>query len=333
MAVADVRERVVSAHALVARPQVDRGVTARPRVIVEVPVIDVEPDSAELVDELQEAVEVDGDEVVDRKTRERLHGLETSERTTLRERGVDPIVVDEPSRTVNRDDQIARERQHRDRVRSRIGPDEHQRVGPSGDVGLGTAALVGTDQKRGRRSARRRDVEMLLRQLVGFRLRRDRAEELVLLQIGRPRCAAGDDQRRHNRPTEDEPDDMPRASPRRIGLAVSGHRRPHTGREDRPAVAGRTAHSSLQRGLHAARKQARRPRSGRHPQPRIADRSVRLVPTRRPPRAARTQDSARATAPARRAPCPCARRSRRPGRARRGRPRSSAPSDARGRSR
>ena len=110
VAVADVRERVVSAHALVARPQVDRGVTARPRVIVEVPVIDVEPDSAELVDELQEAVEVDGDEVVDRKARERLHGLETSERTTLRERGVDPIVVDEPSRTVNRDDQIARER-------------------------------------------------------------------------------------------------------------------------------------------------------------------------------------------------------------------------------
>src|SRR5207237_9251563 len=45
VAVADVRERVVSAHALVARPQVDRGVTARPRVIVEVPVIDVEPDS------------------------------------------------------------------------------------------------------------------------------------------------------------------------------------------------------------------------------------------------------------------------------------------------
>src|SRR5262249_36013880 len=63
--VAHVRERVVAVQALVAGPEVDRRVAAGSRGVVEVAVVDVDPDAADVVDELQEAVEVDGDEVVD----------------------------------------------------------------------------------------------------------------------------------------------------------------------------------------------------------------------------------------------------------------------------
>ena len=38
--------------------------------------VDVDPDAAEVVDDLLEAVEVDGDQVVDLDARERLHRLE-----------------------------------------------------------------------------------------------------------------------------------------------------------------------------------------------------------------------------------------------------------------
>jgi cytochrome c-type biogenesis protein CcmH/NrfG len=53
---------------LIAGPEVDRRVVAALRV--EVAAVDVEPDTAELVDALAEAVEVDADQEMDRKARQ-----------------------------------------------------------------------------------------------------------------------------------------------------------------------------------------------------------------------------------------------------------------------
>ena len=62
MTEARVVERLRALQLLVSRPEVDRRVgVARcpPAVVVEVAVVDVDPDAAEMVDDLLEAVEVD----------------------------------------------------------------------------------------------------------------------------------------------------------------------------------------------------------------------------------------------------------------------------------
>ena len=64
---ADEVERLLAVQPLVARLQVDVRVVGRDRadVLVVVAAVDVHPDAAELVHDLLEAVEVDGDQVVD----------------------------------------------------------------------------------------------------------------------------------------------------------------------------------------------------------------------------------------------------------------------------
>ena len=109
VAVAHVRERAVAVQALVAGPEVDRRVAARPRAVVEVPMVDVDPDAAELVDELQEPVEVDGDEVVDRQPGQRAHRVDAALRAALAERRVDPVHVIRDAWTLDRRQQVARE--------------------------------------------------------------------------------------------------------------------------------------------------------------------------------------------------------------------------------
>src|ERR1051326_4556246 len=93
VAIANVGERVVAVEPLVAGPEVDRRVAARTGVVVEVAVVDVDPHAAELIDELQEAVEVDGDEVVDREASERSHRVLAALRSALRERRVDAVAI------------------------------------------------------------------------------------------------------------------------------------------------------------------------------------------------------------------------------------------------
>jgi hypothetical protein len=66
---ADEVERLPAVQPLVARLQVDVRVVGRARadVLVVVAAVDVHPDAAELVHDLLEAVEVDGDQIVDRQ--------------------------------------------------------------------------------------------------------------------------------------------------------------------------------------------------------------------------------------------------------------------------
>jgi hypothetical protein len=64
---------------LVARKQVDLGHARTVGGIAQVAMVDVDPDATEVVHELREAAEVDGDEVVDRQPGERPHRLHTAE--------------------------------------------------------------------------------------------------------------------------------------------------------------------------------------------------------------------------------------------------------------
>ena len=93
VAVADELERLGAAQQLVARLDVDVGVVLRGAAVVDVVVaaVDVEPDPAELVDDLLEAVEVDRDQVVDREARQVLDGVDGAGRAAVGVGGVDPV--------------------------------------------------------------------------------------------------------------------------------------------------------------------------------------------------------------------------------------------------
>ena len=82
--VADELERRAAGHFLVAGLEVDRRVlVVAAGVLVEVAAVDVDPDPAELVDDLREADEVDGHEVVDPEPRQRLDGLDRALRAAI----------------------------------------------------------------------------------------------------------------------------------------------------------------------------------------------------------------------------------------------------------
>ena len=224
--------------------------------------VDVEPHAAEVVDELREAAEVDGDEVVDRQSRERAHGLDAAGCAALRERRVDPVAKIGAARAFDRRDQVTRERQHRERPRVGIGPDEDQGVGAAGELGLLALSAVGADYERDRRLTGNRHVETFCRCTVGPRLRADRREELMRLQIRGSGNAARDDHGRDQDPERHQAHDLPRATPRRVRLPVAAHRRVRPRRVDRATVAvnGRAApDASLERRFHSATKAGRRP--------------------------------------------------------------------------
>ena len=252
-----VGEGVRGIHTLVSRQQIDLRHTRAVGGVTEIAVIDVEPDAAEIVHELRKAPEVDRDEVVDRQPRERAHGLDASERTTERERSVDPISRVRMARTFDRRDQVTGEREHGERVRPGIGPNEDQRVRSPRQLRLLALPAVGADHERDRGLARDRQVEPLGGGAVRLRLRGDCVEELMGLEVGRPSHSARNDDRCDDHPEHHGPDDLPGIPAPRFRLAVALHRRVNAGRVHRTAVAidGRAAsHASLQGGLHTALK-------------------------------------------------------------------------------
>ena len=121
-------EGVRPVQPLIARLEVDLGVPARAPVVVVVAPIHVEPDTAELVDELAEAAEVDRDDVVDRQPREGADGPERAHRAAGGVGGVDLRDERRLTRAVDRHVEVAREREQRDRLLAGIRADEHQRV-------------------------------------------------------------------------------------------------------------------------------------------------------------------------------------------------------------
>ena len=93
VAEADELERSLAVEQLVARLQVDVGVVGRGAADIPVVVapVDVEPDAAELVDDLLEAVEVHGHQVVDPEARRLLDGGERAGGLAVGVRCVDPV--------------------------------------------------------------------------------------------------------------------------------------------------------------------------------------------------------------------------------------------------
>ena len=69
------------------------------------------------------------------------------------------------SRAVDRDREVAREGEHRDRLRLRVDPQQHERVRSRGRVSLSCAVVVPDEEPDGRLVRRRRQVEPLLRGL------------------------------------------------------------------------------------------------------------------------------------------------------------------------
>ena len=115
--VADVVERAAAGEQLVAGLEVDLRVAERRReagVVVEVAAVDVDPDAAEPVDDLLEPPEVDRDQVVDRQADQVADRLHRPLRAAVRVGRVDLPREDRLARAVDVDDQVARERHHRD---------------------------------------------------------------------------------------------------------------------------------------------------------------------------------------------------------------------------
>ena len=138
---------------LVTRLHVDRreaGVLGLGEWVVVV-LVDVHVDAAERVDELLESREVDVQEVVRVDAGDLLDRLQRLRVPALRVGRVD--LVAEAGHP-----QVARDRKQRDHVVLRVHPRQHQRVGEAVLAGRAVGAVVGADQKRGDRLARRRDL-------------------------------------------------------------------------------------------------------------------------------------------------------------------------------
>ncbi len=164
--VADEVERLVAAELLVAGEEVDRGEAEVAAAVVEVAPVDVDPDAPDGVDELAEAAEVDRDQVVDGQPGQLADGLEGPLRAARRVGVVDPGAEDRLARAVDLDEEVARERHHRDRLRLRIGTHEHDRVGARlRPLALAGALVVADHESRGGLAGQRRDVEPLRRDL------------------------------------------------------------------------------------------------------------------------------------------------------------------------
>jgi hypothetical protein len=264
--VADEVERLVAAELLVAGMEVDRGVAEVTAAVVEVPPVDVHPDAADRVDELAEAAEVDGDQVVDREPRQLPDRLERALRAALGVRAVDAGVEARRPGADDLDVEVAREREQRDRLRLGVGAHEHDGVGPGGDAVL-AGALVVADDEGGGRLARQRDVEALRGDLHVRCRGDDRSDALVEPEVGAAGDRADDDEDRDQHPREDGPQPGPARARRRLRLAVDRDRREGPGGEHGPSVPGHgrpAANASLQRRPHTQDAGARAPakRSG-----------------------------------------------------------------------
>ena len=257
---ADEVERLLAVELLVPRLEVDLGVAVRPADSVEVPVVDLHINPVQLVHEQLEAVEVDRDQVVDRQAGQLLHGLERPVGRALRARRpgrVDPVGLERGDGVaIDRHLKVARERQQRQRVVRRIRADQHDRVGArvgeTESLAPG-AGVVADDQRRRRLRRGRQRLQVLLGHLERLRVRRDRVERLVAVEIRTAGETDDDHDEREQEPAEYLRGRAASRAPRRLGRLVPPHRLEHRRRQDRATVAihGRGAtHSSLERRPH-----------------------------------------------------------------------------------
>jgi hypothetical protein len=222
---ADEVECLLAGQLLVAGLQIDVRVVVvgRTRVLVVVATVDIQPDPTKRVDDLLEAMEVDGDQVVDREPRQVLDREQRALRVAARVGGVDPIGTEWGRRVaVDRHVEVARERQQRDRLGHWIGADQHQRVRERRVARLRAGAVVVADDERDRRAVRDRDVERARGLDDGGRVRAQSGDELVRVEIAASDPA--EDQRRdaEQRDQQDAPEKPEPARCRRRRLAVTG---------------------------------------------------------------------------------------------------------------
>ena len=248
MAEADVVERLLPGQVLVPRVEVDRRVVLAVRVVVEIAVVDVEIDAAELVHDVAEADEVDRDDVVDRDAGQLLDGLQRPARPAVRVGLVDPAGERQLARAAgNRDDEVARERHHRDDLLLRVGAQQHDRVRARADRALRPEALVVADHQRDSRLVRRRHVEILLGVDEGLRVCAHLGDALVDVEPG----AAGERSRRdehdHHEPEEELAEETQR--PPALG-AVPGDAGERRNRDPTVAVSGMAGCSTLEGRSH-----------------------------------------------------------------------------------
>ncbi len=228
MAIADVVERLLAVEHLVPGMEVDR---CRPGVRSDVvAAVDLDIHAVQLVHEQLEPVEVDGDDVVDRQAGQVADGVERAFRAARRPGRVDPVgrARHVGAVAVDRDDEVARERQHRERVVRRVGADEHDgvRARARDAEALGAGARVIADDQRRRGLGRRRDrVEVLLRLHDALRVGADRVQRLVAVEVQAAAETRDDDEDRDERPAEHPGEETAGRTPRWIRLPVLVHRR------------------------------------------------------------------------------------------------------------
>ena len=251
-------ERLLARQPLIARLQVDVGVVVvvRAGVLVVVAPVDVHPDTVQLVDHLLEAVEVDGDQVVDRQRGEVLDRQHGALRPAARVGRVDAVGGDHVAdgvrlgrAAVDRHVEVAREGEERDGLRLRVGADEHQGVRQRRPVRLDAGAMVVADHERDRGVVSDRDVQAPRRPNDVRCVRTNARDGLVEVEVG----AAGDREHerrdREQRPDQDPAEQPEAGSSRGRRLAIAGDRADRPGWKDRMAVAvcaGCSADASLQ---------------------------------------------------------------------------------------
>ena len=171
----DELKRAPAAEPLVTRLEVDvrKGGRQGADVLVVVTAVNIQPDTAELVDDLFEAVVVDGNQVVDRQTGQLLYRVERAARTAIRECVIDPCLCDRLCApwAVDGNVQVTGDREQRDRLRHRISAEQHDRVRAAARRALNPGPLIVPEQERDRGVARQHDVEPSLSLLHCRRVR------------------------------------------------------------------------------------------------------------------------------------------------------------------
>ena len=157
-------------------------------------------------------------QIVDRQPGEVADRVERSRRAAGGVRGVD-LRGEDRIRAADLDHHVARQGQHRDRVRLRVGAEQHQRVGARRSaLRLAVAAVVADHERDRRLVGRRHAVERRLRGLHVRRVGADRGDALV-----QPEVDAADE--RHDERSHAGGDDAEHASregPCRRGVEACG---------------------------------------------------------------------------------------------------------------
>jgi hypothetical protein len=125
--------------------------------------------------------------------------------------------------------------------------------------GVFALAFVVADDERDRRLVRGRNIEMLLGELDVLRVRREPADNgLVVVEVRAAERGQRDHHREGDEPEEHAPDLGSEAAPRGERLAVARDLAEDRGREDGapvPVYRGAPADSSLQRRPHAKKRE------------------------------------------------------------------------------